>query len=70
LLALVAFISITLGGTPIYKATLTWEAAAPPEGWRAMINRWQRLDSSAPAAKKRANAATAAQVRAVPEYGA
>ena len=47
LLALVAFISITLGGTvPINKATLTWEAAAPPEGWRAMINRWERLDTA------------------------
>jgi hypothetical protein len=46
LLALVAFISITLGTAPINKATLTWEAAAPPEGWRAMISRWERLDTA------------------------
>jgi uncharacterized membrane protein len=44
---LVVFISITLVGTvPINQAVLTWEAAAPPEGWRAMINRWERLDTA------------------------
>jgi uncharacterized membrane protein len=47
LLSLVAFISITLAGTvPINQAVLTWEAAAPPEGWRAMIDRWERLDTA------------------------
>jgi len=44
---LVAFISITLAGTvPINQAVLTWKAAAPPEGWRATINRWERLDAA------------------------
>jgi uncharacterized membrane protein len=47
LFCLVAFISITLAGTvPINKVALTWEAAAPPEAWRAMINRWERLDTA------------------------
>jgi uncharacterized membrane protein len=46
LLALVAFISITLTGTvPINQAALTWDAAAPPEGWRATIRKWERLDT-------------------------
>jgi uncharacterized membrane protein len=47
LIALIVFISITLAGTvPINQATLTWKAAEPPEGWRAMINRWERLDTA------------------------
>jgi uncharacterized membrane protein len=47
LLALIVFISITLAGTvPINQAILTWKLAEPPEGWRAMINRWERLDTA------------------------
>ncbi|MGF7181840.1 anthrone oxygenase family protein [Tunturiibacter psychrotolerans] len=47
LFALLVFISITLGGTvPINQAALTWNAAEPPEGWQAMINRWERLDTA------------------------
>ncbi len=47
LFSLVAFISITLAGTvPINQAALTWKATAPPEGWRAMVNRWERLDTA------------------------
>jgi len=46
LLCLVAFISITLGGTvPINKTALTWQAATPPEGWRAVVRKWERLDT-------------------------
>lgn len=46
LLALVTFVSITLGGTvPINNATLTWDVAASPESWRLMINRWERMPS-------------------------
>jgi uncharacterized membrane protein len=46
LLALLAFISITLAGTvPINKATLTWEATSPPKDWKAMVGRWERLDT-------------------------
>jgi hypothetical protein len=47
LLALVAFISITLIGTvPINKATLTWDADAPPDDWRTLVKRWERLDNA------------------------
>jgi uncharacterized membrane protein len=47
LFSLAAFISITLAGTvPINQAVLTWEATAPPEGWRAMIHRWEQLDTA------------------------
>jgi uncharacterized membrane protein len=45
LLALVAFISVTLGGTvPINQAILTWDAAAPPKDWQTLVRRWERLD--------------------------
>jgi uncharacterized membrane protein len=47
LLALLAFIGITLSGTvPINQAVLTWEPAAPPENWRALVARWERLDTA------------------------
>jgi uncharacterized membrane protein len=47
LLALLAFILITLIGTvPINKATLTWEPAAPPQNWRALVNTWEKLDTA------------------------
>ncbi len=47
LLALVAFIAITLAGTvPINKAALGWNPAAPPADWRAAIARWERLDTA------------------------
>jgi len=55
LAALLVWLATTLGGTvPINQAVLDWDAAAPPEGWRALIARWERLDSV------RAAAATAA----------
>lgn len=45
--ALIVFISITLGGTvPINQAALTWDAATPPENWRALVRRWERLDTA------------------------
>jgi uncharacterized membrane protein len=46
LFALVCFISITLGGTvPINEAVLNWNPASPPTEWRALIERWERLDT-------------------------
>ena len=46
LVALLFFISVTLGGTvPINEAVLTWDAAAPPKEWRALVNKWERLDT-------------------------
>src|ERR1700685_3368877 len=46
LLALLVFITFTLTGTvPINKATLTWEPNAPPKDWKAMVSRWERLDT-------------------------
>jgi uncharacterized membrane protein len=47
LLALLAFISITLGGTvPINQAILTWDVAAPPKDWQMLVKRWERLDTA------------------------
>jgi uncharacterized membrane protein len=47
LVALVAFISITLAGTvPINQAILTWDVAAPPKDWQARVKRWERLDTA------------------------
>lgn len=46
LLALITFISVTLKGTvPINEAALSWNPAAPPENWRVLIKRWERLDT-------------------------
>lgn len=47
LLALITFIGITLGGTvPINQAALTWNPAALPADWRALVKRWERLDTA------------------------
>jgi hypothetical protein len=44
---LLAFISITLGGTvPINQAILTWDVAAPPKDWQTLVKRWERLDTA------------------------
>jgi uncharacterized membrane protein len=46
LIALVGFISITLGGTvPINEAVLNWNAVSPPDEWRTLLERWERLDT-------------------------
>ncbi|HEY5352997.1 MAG TPA: DUF1772 domain-containing protein [Streptosporangiaceae bacterium] len=45
-LALLAWIAVTLGGTvPINAAALDWNPAAPPRDWRAQVDRWERLNS-------------------------
>ena len=47
LLALLAFIAITLGGTvPINRAILTWDVGAPPKDWQTLVRRWERLDTA------------------------
>ena len=46
LLALLAFITITLTGTvPINKAALTWNPVMLPHNWRALVNTWEQLDT-------------------------
>lgn len=45
LLALVAFILVTLFGTvPINAAALYWNPVAPPANWQQLVQRWERLD--------------------------
>jgi uncharacterized membrane protein len=45
-LALLGWISVTVGGTvPINSAAFDWDASAPPADWRARIDRWERLNS-------------------------
>jgi uncharacterized membrane protein len=47
LVALLAFISVTLGGTvPINEAVLKWDVGAPPKDWKTMVKRWERLDTA------------------------
>jgi hypothetical protein len=47
LLALLAWALVTFIGTvPINKATLTWLPGAPPGSWRALVSRWERLDTA------------------------
>jgi uncharacterized membrane protein len=46
ILALLAWIAITLGGTvPINEAAFDWDPGAPPPCWRAQVDRWERLNS-------------------------
>jgi len=46
IVALVAFISVTLKGTvPINQAALDWNPDAPPKNWQALVNRWEQLDT-------------------------
>jgi uncharacterized membrane protein len=47
LLAVLGWTLVTFVGTvPINKATLTWRPDAPPADWRALVGRWERLDSA------------------------
>jgi hypothetical protein len=34
-----------LGTVPINAATLTWRPDAPPDNWRAIVRKWERLDT-------------------------
>lgn len=46
LVALVAWITVTLGGTvPINSAALDWEPSAPPGDWRVRVDQWERLNT-------------------------
>jgi uncharacterized membrane protein len=46
LVALVAWIALTIGGTvPINEAVIEWDAAAPPTDWRSQIDRWEHLNT-------------------------
>jgi hypothetical protein len=46
IVSLLVFICVTLFGTvPINAAALEWNANSPPENWRAMMQRWEHLDS-------------------------
>jgi uncharacterized membrane protein len=44
-LAVLTWTFATFNGTvPINEALLTWRPDAPPENWKAIIKRWERLD--------------------------
>lgn len=44
-LAVLTWTLATFGGTvPINEAVLTWQPDAPPENWKAVVKRWERLD--------------------------
>ena len=45
-LALLGWALVTLFGTvPINSGALDWRPAAPPADWKALIARWERLDT-------------------------
>jgi uncharacterized membrane protein len=45
-LALLGWALVTLFGTvPINSGALDWRSAAPPADWKALIARWERLDT-------------------------
>ena len=46
LLALLAWGAVTIRGTvPINEAAIEWDPAAPPGNWRALVDRWESLNS-------------------------
>ena len=46
LLALVVWILVTMFGTvPINAAALEWDPQAPPSGWKASVDRWERFNT-------------------------
>jgi uncharacterized membrane protein len=46
ILALLAWGGVTIRGTvPINEAAVEWDPAAPPADWRAVIDRWEDLNS-------------------------
>jgi uncharacterized membrane protein len=46
ILALLAWVAVTLRGTvPINEGALDWDPAAPPDNWRALVDRWEGLNS-------------------------
>jgi len=46
LLAVLTWTLTTFSGTvPVNSATLSWQPGAPPGNWRALVRRWERLDT-------------------------
>ncbi|MET0495697.1 MAG: DUF1772 domain-containing protein [Actinoplanes sp.] len=46
LTALLVWAVATFGGTvPINSAALTWDPETPPDNWRTLVARWDRLDA-------------------------
>jgi uncharacterized membrane protein len=47
LAAVLGWTLVTFAGTvPINKATLTWTVDAPPDDWKTLVARWERLDTA------------------------
>jgi uncharacterized membrane protein len=45
-LALLVWFMVTLFGTiPINEGAVEWQPDAPPRGWRALVDKWERLDT-------------------------
>ena len=45
-LALLIWFLVTLFGTvPINTAALEWQPDEPPRDWRALVDRWERLNT-------------------------
>jgi uncharacterized membrane protein len=38
------YLATFIGTVPINEALLTWRPDAPPENWKTIIKRWERLD--------------------------
>jgi uncharacterized membrane protein len=46
ILALLAWGAVTIRGTvPINEAAIEWDPAAPPANWRAVVDRWEDLNT-------------------------
>src|SRR6185437_3416477 len=46
LIVLTSFLLTLLGTAPNNKAIGGWQPGAPPGNWRALVNRWERLDQA------------------------
>lgn len=45
-IALLVFLAVTLFGTvPINASALEWDPNNPPEAWRSLVTRWERLNN-------------------------
>jgi uncharacterized membrane protein len=44
LVLLTSFLFALFGTAPINAAVLTWQPSAPPDNWRTLVSRWERLD--------------------------
>ncbi len=46
IVVIISFLFTLIGTAPINATVLTWQLGAPPQHWRTLISRWERLDKA------------------------